>query len=91
MKTIETAQRVKVAQAQIQSLKFTIKRSELAEQEISKLPDGTNTYQSVGRMYATGFGCGWVVTSPPLPLLSLGPQWLEQWVGTPKVVGSIPA
>ena len=47
---VETEQRVKVAQTQIQALKRTIKRSELTEEEIAQLPDGTNTYQAVGRM-----------------------------------------
>lgn len=49
-KKVETSQRVKLAQGQIQALKVAIRRSELTEEEVGELPDGTNTYQSVGRM-----------------------------------------
>ncbi len=53
VKTIETSQRVNLARAQIQTLKHSIKHSELTDKEIAHLPDGTNAYQSVGRMYAS--------------------------------------
>ena len=48
---VDTNQKVKVSEGQIQALKVAITRAQLTDQEIAKLPDGTNTYKSVGRMY----------------------------------------
>ena len=51
VKMIENSQRVKVAEGQIAALKRDITRSSLTDEELASLPPGTNTYQSVGRMY----------------------------------------
>lgn len=47
---IETTQRVKMARGQIEALKLASSRAELTAKELSELPDGTRTYESVGRM-----------------------------------------
>ena len=50
MKMVETNQRVRVSEAQIQSLQRSITRAKLTDEEITALPDGTNLYKAVGRM-----------------------------------------
>ena len=50
VKMVETNQRVRVSEAQIQSLRHSIARAQLTDKEIASLPDGTNMYKAVGRM-----------------------------------------
>ena len=47
---IETTQRVKMARGQIDALKMASTRAGLTAKELSGVPDGTRTYESVGRM-----------------------------------------
>ncbi|VDD82773.1 unnamed protein product, partial [Mesocestoides corti] len=49
-KTISSNQQKSLLNAQIDALSKQIRRSELVAQEITSLPDGVNTYCSVGRM-----------------------------------------
>ncbi len=49
---IENSQRVKIAEGQVAALRNDIAKSNLTDKELTSLPPGTNTYQSVGRMYA---------------------------------------
>ncbi|EDO46608.1 predicted protein, partial [Nematostella vectensis] len=51
LKVIDTTQRVKVAEAQIEQLKRTNQHAKLTDQELSTLPLDTNTYEAVGRMF----------------------------------------
>ncbi|XP_065177158.1 prefoldin subunit 1-like [Sycon ciliatum] len=50
-KMVETEQRMRMADAQIDGLKRSVKRTILTKQEISGLPEGTRTYDSVGRCF----------------------------------------
>ena len=50
-KMVETQQRMKVSDLQIENLKRTITHSQLTAQEIDSLPDQTPVYESVGRMF----------------------------------------
>eukprot|EP00112_Aurelia_sp_Birch-Aquarium-sp1_P024319 Seg7641.1 transcript_id=Seg7641.1/GoldUCD/mRNA.D3Y31 product="Prefoldin subunit 1" protein_id=Seg7641.1/GoldUCD/D3Y31 len=50
-KVIATQQQVKIAEAQILHLKRNIQHASLTEKEISQLPEGTKTYESLGRMF----------------------------------------
>uniref|UniRef100_A0A5K3FCI0 Prefoldin subunit 6 n=2 Tax=Mesocestoides corti TaxID=53468 RepID=A0A5K3FCI0_MESCO len=50
-KTISSNQQKSLLNAQIDALSKQIRRSELVAQEITSLPDGVNTYCSVGRMF----------------------------------------
>lgn len=54
VKMIETNQRVRVAEGQISALKRSVAHAQLTDQELAALPDGTNTYQAVGRMCVEG-------------------------------------
>ena len=47
---VETKQRVRMAEAQMQALKRSIAHSQLTDKEIAGLPEGINTYKAVGRM-----------------------------------------
>ena len=49
-KVIETTQRMKMARGQIDGLKIASARADLTGKELSEVPDGTRTYESVGRM-----------------------------------------
>lgn len=48
---VETSQKLKLADIQIESLKRSITHSQLTDKELSQLPAETNTYESVGRMF----------------------------------------
>ena len=50
VKIMETNQKMRLAESQIQALKMNIAHAQLTEKEISSLPEETNTYISVGRM-----------------------------------------
>ncbi|XP_034949732.1 prefoldin subunit 1 [Chelonus insularis] len=50
-KMIDTTQKLKLADIQIESLKRSKQHAELTIAEISKLPSKTKTYESVGRMF----------------------------------------
>lgn len=50
-KMVDTKQKLKMADLQIESLKRTITHSGLTEQEIGTLPEETRLYESVGRMF----------------------------------------
>ena len=51
VKVITTTQQVKLAEAQIAQLSRNITHAKLTDQELSLLPNGTRTYQAVGRMF----------------------------------------
>ncbi|XP_008550023.1 prefoldin subunit 1 [Microplitis demolitor] len=50
-KVTDTAQKIKLADLQIDSLKRSKQRSELTIAEVANLPANTKTYESVGRMF----------------------------------------
>ncbi|KAJ8868886.1 hypothetical protein PR048_030427 [Dryococelus australis] len=50
-KMLETSQKLKFADVQIENLKKTIHHAELTDKEIAALPADTRTYESVGRMF----------------------------------------
>ncbi|XP_045212078.1 prefoldin subunit 1-like [Mercenaria mercenaria] len=50
-KHINTAQQLKVYDAQIETLKRSIQHSMLVEKEIARLPEDTKVYEGVGRMF----------------------------------------
>ena len=49
-KVIDTTQRVKIAEAQVDALKRTIMHAKLTDQEVGSLPSDTRTYEPLGRM-----------------------------------------
>merc|ERR1712007_95238 len=50
-KMVETSQKLKLADIQIDSLKRTITHAQLTDKEIGLLPAETRTYESLGRMF----------------------------------------
>nr|CAG4646743.1 EOG090X0LK7 [Macrothrix elegans] len=50
-KMVETSQKLKLADIQIETLKRTMTHAQLTEKEISQLPTETKTYESIGRMF----------------------------------------
>ncbi|XP_077122116.1 prefoldin subunit 1 [Ranitomeya variabilis] len=50
-KVIDTQQKVKLADLQIEQLSRTKKHAHLTDTEIKNLPDGTPMYEGVGRMF----------------------------------------
>jgi prefoldin subunit 1 len=50
-KMVDTKQKLKMADLQIESLKRNITHAGLTESEIGTLPDETRVYESVGRMF----------------------------------------
>ncbi|EUB60281.1 Prefoldin subunit [Echinococcus granulosus] len=50
-KTAASNQQKLLINAQIDALSKQIRRSELVTEEITSLPDGVNTYSSIGRMF----------------------------------------
>lgn len=50
-KMVETSQKLKLADLQIETLKRSITHAQLTDKEISQLPTDTKTYESVGRMF----------------------------------------
>nr|CAG4652357.1 EOG090X0LK7 [Triops cancriformis] len=50
-KMIETSQKLRLSDIQIESFKRSIARSQLTDQELSALPAETHMYESVGRMF----------------------------------------
>ncbi|XP_014218921.1 prefoldin subunit 1 [Copidosoma floridanum] len=50
-KVIDTRQKLKLADIQIESLKRSKQRAELTQIELRSLPDKTKIYESVGRMF----------------------------------------
>lgn len=48
---IETTQKLKMADFQIEGYKRSIQHSKLTSQEITALPDAVRTFEGVGRMY----------------------------------------
>nr|ALS04453.1 prefoldin subunit 1 [Acartia pacifica] len=51
MKMIESKQKIKLTDMQVDSLKRQIAHAMLTDQEIGALPEGTKVYESVGRMF----------------------------------------
>ena len=51
VKIMETNQKMRLAESQIQALKMNIVHAQLTEKEITSLPEETNTYISVGRIF----------------------------------------
>ena len=50
-KMLETQQKMKLSDLQIENLKRTMTHAGLTEQEIAGLPEETPVYESVGRMF----------------------------------------
>ncbi|KAI4486331.1 hypothetical protein M0802_012350 [Mischocyttarus mexicanus] len=50
-KMIDTTQKLKLADSQIDKLKRTKQRAQLTVKEINVLPPDTRTYESIGRMF----------------------------------------
>nr|CAH0108227.1 unnamed protein product [Daphnia galeata] len=50
-KMVETSQKLKLADLQIETLKRSITHAQLTDKEISQLPTDTKTYESCGRMF----------------------------------------
>ncbi|CAB3361375.1 Hypothetical predicted protein [Cloeon dipterum] len=50
-KLIETRQKLRLADVQIDALKLDIRRSELTDREMAALPDNTTVYESVGHAF----------------------------------------
>nr|CAG4639714.1 EOG090X0LK7 [Daphnia magna] len=50
-KMVETSQKLKLADLQIETLKRSMTHAQLTDKEISQLPTDTKTYESVGRMF----------------------------------------
>ncbi len=48
---VETSQKLKLADLQIETLKRSMTHAQLTDKEISQLPTDTKTYESVGRMF----------------------------------------
>lgn len=48
---VETSQKLKLADLQIETLKRSITHAQLTDKEISQLPTDTKTYESCGRMF----------------------------------------
>ncbi|XP_031551229.1 prefoldin subunit 1-like [Actinia tenebrosa] len=51
VKVIDTTQKVKIAEAQIDQLKRANQHATLTDQELSTLQEDTKTYESIGRMF----------------------------------------
>lgn len=51
VKMVDTSKKIRNLDAQLDVLKRLVQFSELAENEMNKLPKGTKTYESVGRMF----------------------------------------
>merc|ERR1712135_181206 len=50
-KMVETSQKLKLADIQIETHKRSMTHAQLTEKEISQLPLEVNTYESLGRMF----------------------------------------
>ncbi|GFS30326.1 prefoldin subunit 1 [Nephila pilipes] len=50
-KVLDTTQKLKVADLQIDSLTKTIQHAQLTQQEIKSFPSDTNMYNGIGRMF----------------------------------------
>ncbi|XP_012269356.2 prefoldin subunit 1 [Athalia rosae] len=50
-KIIDTTQKLRLADVQIESLKRTKQHADLTVKEVASLPPNTKTYESVGRMF----------------------------------------
>lgn len=51
VKMIETTQKLKMSDLQIEALRRSIQHSKLTDQEISSLPSGIRTFEGIGRMF----------------------------------------
>lgn len=51
VKMVETSKKIQVIDSQISVLKRVLHRVEITQHEISTLPPGTKTYESIGRMF----------------------------------------
>ena len=50
-KVVDTRQKLKLADMQIEKLRQTKQRAELTKREISRFPEDTRLYESIGRMF----------------------------------------
>ncbi|XP_023022200.1 prefoldin subunit 1 [Leptinotarsa decemlineata] len=50
-KQLETTQKLRMADIQIENLKRSKQHASITEREINAIEEGTNTYESVGRMF----------------------------------------
>ena len=51
VRVIESVQQINFAESQIESHQRTVTYSEITADELRTLPEGTNVYESVGRMF----------------------------------------
>lgn len=51
MKMVESKQKIKLNELQVESLKRQVAHSMLTDTEIGSLPEGTKVYESAGRMF----------------------------------------
>lgn len=51
VKMVETSKKIQVIDSQIGVLKRVLQHADVTQREISTLPSGTKTYESVGRMF----------------------------------------
>jgi hypothetical protein len=49
--SLESTQKIKISELQVEQLRSTITRARLTEKELDGLPPDTRTYEAVGRMY----------------------------------------
>jgi len=50
-KMVDTKQKLRFSDHQIETLKSSIRHAQLTDQEIERLPVGTNVYTGIGRMF----------------------------------------
>lgn len=51
LKMVETSEKIQIIDSQIDMLKRVLQHVDVTKREISTLPSGTKTYESVGRMF----------------------------------------
>uniref|UniRef100_A0A8D0IES6 Prefoldin subunit 1 n=1 Tax=Sus scrofa TaxID=9823 RepID=A0A8D0IES6_PIG len=85
-KVIDTQQKVKLADIQIEQLNRTKKHAHLTDTEIMTLVDETNMYEGVGRMYCTlAFSPTWLSTHSAALLPVLASFIFRLVAGLPRI------
>ncbi|CAG5008041.1 unnamed protein product [Parnassius apollo] len=51
VKMVETSKKIQIIDSQINTLKRVLQHLDITQREISTLPPGTKTYESIGRMF----------------------------------------
>ncbi|XP_023338964.1 prefoldin subunit 1-like [Eurytemora carolleeae] len=88
MKMVESKQKIKLNDMQVESLKRSIAHSMLTDQEIATLPQGTKVYESAGRMFLlsdiaevrTGLENKQTVCKDKIKVLETSKEYLERSV-----------